>query len=75
MNELFTFNTHQFQALVRKPSSTDNPPNIRKRIIKSIISKRLSQLLDPSLHHGDDSLISNNIRHTPAKKVTFYLEK
>ena len=48
MNELFTFNTQQLEASMRRPSSTDNPPNIRKRIITSIISKRLLQMSDPS---------------------------
>lgn len=37
MNELFTFNSQQFQALQNPPAC---PPNFRKRIIRTSETKR-----------------------------------
>jgi hypothetical protein len=44
MDELYTFNSQQFQAISKRPSSTDNPPNIRKKIITSKFYKKQSFL-------------------------------
>ena len=48
MEGLYTFSSQQLQDIIKRPSSTDYPPNIRKRIITSTFSKKQSLLSQAS---------------------------
>lgn len=69
MNELYTFNSQQFQAVENRPVSTDNPPNLRKRLISTKLSPKPSELSRASTREEVHS--SNDNRFRIAKRVKF----
>lgn len=73
MEGLYTFNSQQLQELIKRPSSTDNPPNIRKRIITSNFSKKQSLLSQASTR---EDLLTHSREKQPNsnKKVTFLMD-
>jgi hypothetical protein len=73
MEGLYTFNSQQLQEITKRPSSTDNPPNIRKRIITSTFSKKQS-LLSQASTREDMLTLSNERKVSTNKKVTFLLD-
>ncbi len=68
MEELYTFSSQQFQAIDRRPSSTDNPPSIRKRIITSKFGKKSS--IESQASTKEDATCNEN-KPSPLRKVTF----
>lgn len=74
MDGLYTFNSNELEISTRRPASTDNPPTIRKRIIKSILSKKPSHFAESPLRIKDLSTPTSTDRQTPVKKVTFNLD-
>lgn len=73
MEEAFTFNSYQLENIIKRPSSTDHQPHIRKRIIHSKISKKQYLYLNPNI--ADDVQPStNDVIATPKKKVRFNFE-
>lgn len=74
MEGLYTFNSQQLQDLIKRPSSTDTPPNIiRKRIITSPFSKKQS-LLSQASTREEMLTVSKERKITVSKKVTFLLD-
>lgn len=73
MEGLYTFSSQQLQDIIKRPSSTDNPPNIRKRIITSTFSKKPS-LLSQASTHEDVVTLSNERKTSTNKKVEFLME-
>jgi hypothetical protein len=73
MEGLYTFNSQQLQHLIKRPSSTDNPPNIRKRIITTMFYKKPSLLSQASTREHVLTL-SKERKLSKNKKVTFLLD-
>lgn len=69
MNELYTFNSQQFQAAENRPASTDNPPNLRKRIISTKFSPKPSESSRASTREEVYSSNDNKLRRS--KRVKF----
>lgn len=69
MNELYTFNSQQFQAVENRPASTDNPPNLRKRLISNKFSPKPSEISRASTREEVHS--SNDNRFRISKRVKF----
>lgn len=67
MNELFTFNSQQFQVLHNPPVC---PPNFRKRIIRTSETKRDGSLFT-SLSTSEGNRDSGDKLIRPTKKVSF----
>jgi hypothetical protein len=73
MEGLYTFSSQQLQDIIKRPSSTDNPPNIRKRIITSTFSKKQS-LLSQASTREDLFTLSNERKTSTNKKVAFLMD-
>lgn len=69
MNELYTFNSQQFQAVENRPVSTDNVPNLRKRIISTKFSPKPSELSRASTREEVHS--SNDNKFKISKRIKF----
>lgn len=74
MEGLYTFNSQQLHDLIKRPSSTDTPPNIiRRRIITSPFSKKQS-LLSQASTREEMLTVSKERKIRVSKKVTFLLD-
>jgi hypothetical protein len=73
MEGLFTFSSEQLKEIIKRPSSTDYPPNIRKRIISTNFTKKQSLLSEASTHE-DILPLSKERKLSSIKKVTFLMD-